>query len=70
MQHRGKNCKSIFAKNLKGGIILSFDSVKAWIITICFVIISLSSVYTAIKVADIVDRLETIAEFIGNIASR
>ena len=49
---------------------MPFDNLKTWIITICFIILAISSIYVAIKTDDIITRLETIAEFIGNTGSR
>jgi hypothetical protein len=54
----------------RGGDILSFDNLKAWIITIYFIILAISSVYVAIKTDEIINRLATIAEFIGNTGRR
>lgn len=49
----------------KGVIFMSFNKVQSWIITLCFVVIAFSSVYIAIRMDEIIERLATIAEFIS-----
>ena len=45
------------------------NKIFGWIITSCFVVIAICNVYIAIELVEIVDRLEIIAEFIGNTGS-
>lgn len=49
----------------KGVIIMSFNNVQSWIITVCFVVTAFSSAYIAIRIDKIIERLATIAEFIS-----